>query len=69
MVVLKFDLEKGSVIEHMYPPSAQIMHPKEEKDLVSLAFPESHSLQNSDGTLYYTFRLRHFSPIALNNCP
>jgi hypothetical protein len=44
VAVLKFDLEKGSVIEHMYPPSAQIMHPKEEKDLVSLAFPESHSL-------------------------
>ncbi len=41
---MKFDLEKGSVIEHMYPPSALVMHPKEERDLVSLAFPESHGL-------------------------
>jgi hypothetical protein len=45
------------------------MHEKELKDLVSLGFPESHSLQTGDGTLYYTFRLRHFSPLPLNNCP
>ena len=65
--ILKFDLEKGSVIEHIYPPVVDVLHEREEKDLTSLAFPESNSLQQGDGTLYYTFRLRHYSPLPLNN--
>ncbi len=44
VAVLKFDLEKGSVVEHLYPPLADVMHAREEKDLTSLAFPESNSL-------------------------
>lgn len=64
--VLKFDIEVGAVMEHCFPPAAQVMHPKEEKDLTSLAFPDSNSLQSSEGTLQYSFRLRHFSKLGLN---
>ncbi|TNV84983.1 hypothetical protein FGO68_gene2012 [Halteria grandinella] len=62
--VLKFDIEIGSVIDSIYPPN--ILHPREEKDLTSLAFPESNSLQQTEGVLQYTFRLRHFSKLSLN---
>ncbi len=42
------------------------MNEREAKDLTSLAFPESHGLSTDDGSLYYTFRLRHFSKLSLN---
>jgi hypothetical protein len=61
--LLKFDLEQGQLLEHIYPPRA--LHVKEEKDIMSLAFPESNSL-NCEGSLKYTFRLRTYSKLPLN---
>jgi len=49
-------------MESVYPPNT--LHQKEEKDITSLAFPESNSL-NCEGDLKFTFRLRHFSSLPL----
>ena len=49
-------------MEHVYPPGS--LNSREEKDITSLAFPESNSL-NCEGDLRFTFRLRHFSKLPL----
>ena len=52
------------MVDAMYPPG--VMHEREEKDLMALGFPEGHQLQQGEGTLHYTFRLRHYSKLPLN---
>jgi len=49
-------------MEECYPKKA--ISAKEEKDITSLAFPESNSL-NCEGDLRFTFRLRHSSKTPL----
>lgn len=49
-------------MEECYPRKA--INAKEEKDITSLAFPESNSL-NCEGDLRFTFRLRHSSKVPL----
>lgn len=62
--LLKFDHDKGQVMEHVYPPSS--LHEKEESDITNLAFPESNSL-NCEGDLKFAFRLRHHSTLPLTS--
>ena len=50
-------------MEAAYPP--QYQQAKEAKDITSLAFPESNSLQQSEGSVHYTFKVRHHSTLAL----
>ena len=42
VALLRFDLEAGAVFDGIYPPS--VLHEREQKDLLALAFPESHQI-------------------------
>ena len=63
VALLRFDLEQGAVVDALYP--AGVLHDREEKDLMALGFPESHQLQHGEGSLHYSFRLRHHSKLPL----
>jgi len=52
---VKFDIDRGNVVEGIYP--SEILSKTEQKTLSLLSFPDSNSF-SSEGSMKFVFRLK-----------